>query len=228
MITLKLTKSPNARAAVVAVVAPSDKLKATGVEKRLLTRLRFEGKAGQSATVTGDAPAVTVLAGVGPSVDVTTTGIRKAVAGAVRSLSSHRTVVVDLSLLDLALIDADLSADDVAQAAAEGAGLAGYQYAGYKSRPRTPRSRPSRSSCRAAAKPASPVVSPSSSRCASPAIWSTSRAARSRRPASPISPPSAAVLPASSVEVLDLAAIEEQKLGGLLSVAAGRSRSRVS
>jgi leucyl aminopeptidase len=133
MISLKLTRTVNARASVVAVVVPSDKLRAAGVDRKLLTRLRFEGKTGQVATFTGDVPAVTVLVGVGASVDVGTTAIRKAVAGAVRSLGSHKSVIVDLSLLDLSIIDADLSSDDVAQAAAEGAGLAGYRYEAFKS-----------------------------------------------------------------------------------------------
>ena len=54
MTTLKLARSVAARAAVVAVVVPSDRLRDAGVDKRLLTRLRFEGKVGQSATVTGE------------------------------------------------------------------------------------------------------------------------------------------------------------------------------
>jgi leucyl aminopeptidase len=129
MINLKLSRTANARAAVVAVLVPSDQLRAAGVDKRLLTRLRFEGKAGQTATVTGDTPAVTVLAGVGPSAEVTTTVVRKAAASAIRSLHSHKSIVLDLSLLDGGV----LPADDLAQAGAEGAGLGGYQFAGYKS-----------------------------------------------------------------------------------------------
>ncbi|MFN8050868.1 MAG: leucyl aminopeptidase [Acidimicrobiales bacterium] len=139
MLSLKLTKSPNARAAVVALVVPSDRLRASGVDKRLLTRLRFEGKAGQVATITGDTPALTILVGIGPSVDVTTTSVRKAVAAAVGALSAQKSAVVDLSLVDLSLADADLSADDLAQAAAEGAGLTAYRYEEYKAPKDDPR-----------------------------------------------------------------------------------------
>lgn len=139
MTTLKLTKTVGARAAVIATIVPSDRLRDSGVDKRLLTRLRFEGKAGQSTTLTGDTPAVHVLVGIGPSVGIDTTAIRKAAAGAVRALASHKTVVIDTSLIDLSASDADLTADDVAQAAAEGAGLAAYRYDRYKSPTDEPR-----------------------------------------------------------------------------------------
>ena len=139
MTTLKLARTASARAAVVATLVPSDQLRSSGVDKRLLTRLRFEGKPGQTAMVTGETPAVHLLVGVGPSLEVDTTGVRKAVAAAVRALSSDKTVVIDLSLIDLSLSDADLTADDLAQAAAEGAGLAAYRFDRYKAENDDPR-----------------------------------------------------------------------------------------
>ena len=132
MTTLKLTRTANARAAVVALVVPADRLRACGVDKRLLTRLRFEGKPGQTATVTGDTPAVTLLVGAGPSVDIDTTAVRKAAAAAVRGLGSHKSILLDLSLVDLSVSDADLTADELAQAGAEGAGLGAYRYDRFK------------------------------------------------------------------------------------------------
>jgi len=133
MTTLKLARSASARAAVVATLVPSDRLRDSGVDKRLLTRLRFEGKPQQIATVTGESPTVHVLAGVGPKVAVDTTTVRKAVAGAIRALAGHKSVVVDLSLVDLSASDADVTADELAQAAAEGAALAAYRYDRFKS-----------------------------------------------------------------------------------------------
>src|SRR5262249_8524627 len=132
MTTLKLARSVAARAAVVAVVVPSDRLKDTGVDKRLLTRLRFEGKPGQSATVTGESPAVTTVGGVAKSGEVTPTAVRRAVATAVRSLASHKVLVVDLSLVE-GDDESATNADAVAQAGTEGAGLAAYRFDRYKS-----------------------------------------------------------------------------------------------
>ena len=129
MITLKLAKAVAARSAVVVIPVSPDTLRATGIDKKLLARLDFEAKPGQAATITGDAPTITVLVGLGDSSEVTTTSIRRAVGQAIRALAKQRGVVVDLSLVATAEDDEDgLSADDVAQAAAEGAGLAAYRY----------------------------------------------------------------------------------------------------
>ena len=140
MTTIKFARTVPARTAVVAKLVPQEQLKATGVDRKLLQRLQFSGGSKDSATITGDAPAVTVLVGLGPSADLDAAGIRRAAAQAVRSLASHRSVVLDLSLIDAAEDeavgeggDARLAGHAIGQAAAEGAALAAYRFERFKS-----------------------------------------------------------------------------------------------
>ncbi len=135
MLDIKLARSPG-RAAVVGRLVPSDRLKMAGVERKLLTRLSFDGSVGASAVVTGDDPAVTVLVGVGESGDVSADVIRAAAAAFVRAVTSHATVALDLTAVE-DLIDIDTAVG----AATEGAMLAGYTFVTYKDLPDTHRLR---------------------------------------------------------------------------------------
>ena len=128
MTTIKFARTVPARAAVVAVLVAEDNLKATGIERKLLQRLSFTGAAGQTATITGESPAVTLLVGVGSSEALDQSSVRRAVATATRALSTHRSIAIDLSLLV-----GTSDADSIAQAAAEGSRLGAYRFDRYKS-----------------------------------------------------------------------------------------------
>ena len=115
MITIKSTRSLAARTAVVARLVPSDALDRSGVEAKLLARLGFTGEDGSSVTVTGDAPAITLLVGVGASDLINAESVRRGAALAVRALARHPKVVLDLGPVEDGAIEVtltDAAADD--------------------------------------------------------------------------------------------------------------------
>ena len=126
MLDVKLARKPG-RAAVVGRLVPSDRLAASGIDRKVVNRLAFDGSAGTSVTVTGDEPAVTVLVGVGESSELSTDGVRTAAATFVRAALRHATVVLDLTAVE-GLIDVD----PLVSAATEGAVLAAYSFTTYK------------------------------------------------------------------------------------------------
>ncbi|MCO5313845.1 MAG: leucyl aminopeptidase [Microthrixaceae bacterium] len=134
MTTLKHARTLSTRTAVVARLVPSDALDAAGVDAALLKRLSFKGEAGQSATVTSEGTVIR-LVGLGASGEVNPTAIRKATANAVRELSGHASVAVDLGVL---ATSASLDLEAVVQAAGEGAALGAYRFTEYKAASDTP------------------------------------------------------------------------------------------
>ncbi|NLA34311.1 MAG: hypothetical protein GX868_01330, partial [Actinobacteria bacterium] len=130
MTFLKLSRTMGTRPAAIVQFVPAEALADTEFDLNLLKRLSFEGKVGQSATLTSG-PSVVVLCGAGEPGEITTTDLRKAMANAVRALSAHPTVVVDLSLAAPMLIE-HLTADDMVQAIGEGGGLGAYHFGTYK------------------------------------------------------------------------------------------------
>lgn len=126
MIDVKLARSAG-RAAVVGRLVTEDDLRASGVDRRVLKRLGFSGGVGETATVTGEDPAVTILVGVGPSGEVTASGVATGAATFARMCDQHRTVSLDVSTID-ALDVADLIA-----ASAEGLATGAYRFEAHKS-----------------------------------------------------------------------------------------------
>ena len=134
MITIKSTRSLAARTAVVARLVPSDALDRSGVEAKLLARLGFTGEDGSSVTVTGDAPAITLLVGVGASDLINAESVRRGAALAVRALARHPKVVLDLGPVEDGAIEPSVAAG----AAAEGAALGGYRFDTYRAPSKDP------------------------------------------------------------------------------------------
>ena len=132
MITVKLARATTARGAVVGRLVASDRLRECGVEKKLLQRLGFTGAVGETVTVTGEAPAVTVLVGVGPSGSLDAPHVRRAASQFARAVTRHRAVALDISVIDGAGADGALDADAAVAAAAEGAALGSYRFDRYK------------------------------------------------------------------------------------------------
>ena len=123
MTTVKLVRSAPARASVVGRLVPSDRLRSAGVDRPLLKRLGFSGAAGTTATTTGEQPSIAVVVGVGPSSDLTPAGVRRAAACFVRAVAAHKSVVLDLGLVE------DLGdTDELVAAAAEGVTLGAYRF----------------------------------------------------------------------------------------------------
>ena len=112
---------------MLGVLVASDRLRDAGVDKRLLARLGFPGEVGQSATVTGETPAITVLIGIGPIDEVDPAAVRRAVARFVRAVARHKSVTLDLSA-----IEGRLDPDEAVAAATEGAVLGSYRFDRYK------------------------------------------------------------------------------------------------
>jgi leucyl aminopeptidase len=133
MVSIKIAKSVPARAAVVLRVVAAEQLRLAGSDPKLLKRLGFDAAVDACVQLTGDTPAVTVLVGLGPLEEIDASVVRRATAIGVRSLLTHPSVVIDLSLLD-AVGSGDGGADIEALigAAVEGAGLAAYRFDRYK------------------------------------------------------------------------------------------------
>ncbi|MGW9631189.1 leucyl aminopeptidase [Agromyces sp. NPDC055520] len=94
-----------------------------GLDPAAWERAGFEAKAGQSLYVPGDRPIV--LVGAGATAELTTNGLRDAVATFVRA-ASKKASRLGLELPALGGLDRGMAG----QAIAEGAALAGYRYTG--------------------------------------------------------------------------------------------------
>jgi len=114
---------PN-RPAVLGVLVASDRIPATGWDRRSLKKLGFEASTGQVATLINDAGSLEVLVGVGPSADVDVNGLRSAAATFAGAVSKHRSVV---------LVATEVLLDGALEAITEGLILGAYRFDRHKS-----------------------------------------------------------------------------------------------
>lgn len=126
LIDVKVSKVAPSGASAVAVTAHSDRLgRVPGLRKAALDRAGFTGAAGTTA-VFDDGEVATAVVGLGPS-DATgaavTDALRRGAAGFVRSVAKHRRVAFEVPIGD---VDAELA--DVVRAVTEGLVLGAYRF----------------------------------------------------------------------------------------------------
>ena len=203
----------------------ADRLEAGDVpgplDRAFLDGQGFTGKPGQTCVVPGGDGAVVVAVGLGEEGDATVATYRRAAAALARA-AQRQTPRGDRPARRRPR--SDWTAPTWPRPSAEGVVLGAYRYTELKSDPE-----PSRIESllvvgqgrQAGRRRRSSGDGRSPRRCAWPATSSTSRAAHSRPRPSRREPRSWPRPAGSSVEVLDRAAIEDEKLGGLLGVNRG-------
>lgn len=230
MIDVKVAKTAPAGATAVAVCAHSDGLnRVPGVRKAALERVGFTGAVGTSA-VFDDGDRATVVVGIGPS-DATgvavTDALRRAAAAFVRAVPKHRRVAVDLT----ATFAPGVTGVDpavAARAVAEGLMLGAYRFDDLRSPDKV---KPGISTVTIAVGDDNAVVRSAREGVArGGAVADAVCFARDlvNTPGGTLTAPELADRAAAraedaglSVEVLDLAAIKEARLGGLVAVNRG-------
>jgi len=123
-VTVQNARKVPARAGLVARLVAADRLAASGVEKRQLTRLGFAGTPGQTILVPGAEGGVTMLVGVGKAADVDLAALRRAASTAAKAAGTNTSLVIDHAAVTASLDDPA----GVTQALAEGAVLGGYRF----------------------------------------------------------------------------------------------------
>lgn len=129
LIDVKVAKVAPSGATAVAIMTTSEGLgRVPGVRKAALGRLGFEGSAGQTATFDdGELARVVVgLGAAGATGAAATDVLRRAGAAFVRSVSKHRRVAFELPLN--LLEDAGVTVADAARAVTEGLVLGSYRF----------------------------------------------------------------------------------------------------
>ncbi|HLT69237.1 MAG TPA: leucyl aminopeptidase [Acidimicrobiales bacterium] len=190
-----------------------------GVDRAFLEAQQFEGKPGQTCTVPGPDGRAVVLLGLGPAEEVEVRTYRRAAAAFARAAHKQTHLAIDV----LGSLPDRLDAAEVARALAEGVMLGSYRYTALKSDPE-----PSHIESLT-------VVGEGDAHTLSAidrgrAVGEAVRLARDlvNQPGGSLTPTAFAArarelgeLKGFDVEVLDRAAIEREKLGGLLGVNRG-------
>ncbi len=218
LLAVKVSAAAPSGATAVGEFAHSDRLnRIPGIRKAAAERQGFTGKAG-SVMVLADGEDVRVVIGLGPASAVTEDSIRTGVAAFVRAVPKHRRAALVLGELEL-------PETAVAAAAAEAAVLANYRYTALRS---DPSAGPRLS--------ALTIVAGGDLREARAAVhYATATAEAVCFARDLVNEPGGSLTPARfaevvgeraeasglTVEVLDEAAIVEERLGGILAVNAG-------
>jgi leucyl aminopeptidase len=132
VVTVKVAKKKPANAGWVGTLVTAQGAVRSGVDKKVLGRLGFKGEPGQTAVVPARDGTVRVLVGVGKEGDLGADELRKAAAAFAKSAADQRSAVLELGK---ALAGIDES--DAVQALTEGLVLAGYRFDRHRSKPKS-------------------------------------------------------------------------------------------
>jgi leucyl aminopeptidase len=190
-----------------------------GVDARFLTARGFEGKPGETCVLPGSDGVLVVALGLGPAADATAATFRRAAAALSRAAARQSHLAIDV-LDDL---PEQVAKPVVAQAVAEGVVLGAYRYTALKSDPE-----PSHIESLAVVGTGGAKVTAALERGRSVAEAVCLCRDLVNQPGGSLTPTAFATraeeigsLRGFDVEVLDRAAIEAEKLGGLLGVNRG-------
>jgi leucyl aminopeptidase len=190
-----------------------------GLDRGFLEAQGFAGKPGETCVMPGPDGRLTVALGLGDEADASIATYRRAAAGLARAASKASHVAADV----LGTVPEHLARRDVAEAVAEGAVLGAYRYTALKSDPE-----PSHLESLVVVGPGGARVQAALER--GRAVAEAVCLARDlvNQPGGSLTPTAFATraeeigaLRGFDVEVLDRAAIEDEKLGGLLGVNRG-------